>query len=139
MNHDPALLVGRILASLIFIVSGYFKVIGMAATVAYLGNSGVPMPGIAYYGVVAVELGGGILFLLGVQTRLVAVILALFCIATALIGHTNFAVPGNMVNFEKNLCMAGGFLAFVAAGAGRFSIDGAMRRPAPAPRPNMVA
>jgi putative oxidoreductase len=58
-----------------------------------------------------------------------ALILALWCIATALIGHSDFAAPGNVVNFEKNLAMAGGFLAFVAAGAGAFSVDAMMRRP----------
>lgn len=128
MNHDPALLVGRILASIIFIFSGYTKATAMAGTVAYLGAKGVPMPDIAYFGVVAIELGGGLLFLVGFQTRVVALVLALFCVGTALIGHLDFAAPGNLVNFQKNLAMAGGFLAFVAAGAGRFSIDGAMRR-----------
>jgi putative oxidoreductase len=128
MNHAPALLVGRILASLIFILSGYGKAMAMAGTVGYLGSKGVPMPNIAYFLVVAVELGGGLLFLVGFQTRIVAVILALWCIATAIIGHQDFTVAGNMINFEKNLAMAGGFLAFVAAGAGRFSIDAAMRR-----------
>lgn len=128
MNHDPALLVGRILASIIFVVSGYGKVTAMSATVGYLGSHGVPMPGIVYFLVVAVELGGGLLFLLGFQTRLVALILALWCIATAMIGHVDFNVPGNMINFEKNLAMAGGFLAFVAAGGGAFSLDRMMHR-----------
>ena len=129
MNHDPALLVGRILASAIFILSGYGKATAMAGTVAYLANQGVPSPGIVYYAVVAIELGGGILFLLGFQTRLVALLLALWCIATALVGHTAFAVGNNVIQFEKNMCMAGGFLAFVAAGAGAFSLDRALSRP----------
>jgi putative oxidoreductase len=100
----------------------------MAGTVGYLGSKGVPMPGIAYFVVVAVELGGGVLFLLGFQTRLMALILALWCVATALIGHIDFAAPGNVINFEKNLSMAGGFLAFVAAGGGAFSLDRMLNR-----------
>jgi putative oxidoreductase len=128
MNHDPALLVGRILASIIFILSGWGKAMAMAGTVGYLGSKGVPMPGIAYFVVVAVELGGGLLFLLGFQTRLMALILALWCVATALIGHIDFAAPGNVINFEKNLSMAGGFLAFVAAGGGAFSLDRMLNR-----------
>ncbi len=123
MNHSPALLVGRILASVIFILSGYGKATAMAGTVAYLGKMGVPMPDIAYYGVVAVELGGGLLLLVGLQTRLVALVLALFCIATGLLAHTNFADAAQKINFMKNLAMAGGYLAFVAAGAGLYSID----------------
>ena len=128
MNHSPALLVGRILASVIFIVSGYGKAMAMAGTVAYLQKVGVPMPGIAYYGTVAVELGGGVLLLLGLQTRLVALVLALFCVATALLAHMDFAVQAQQINFMKNLAMAGGYLAFVAAGAGLYSIDAMMSR-----------
>ena len=123
MNHSPALLVGRILASAIFILSGYLKVFAMAGTVAYLTNRDVWRPDIAYYVAVAIELGGGILFLLGFQTRLLALLLALWCVATALLGHLPFSVPGNPIQFEKNICMAGGFLAFVAAGGGTFSLD----------------
>ena len=128
MNHDPALLVGRILASAIFILSGFGKATAMAGTVAYLARQGLPLPGITYYGVVAIELGGGLLFLLGFQTRIVALVLALFCVATGLIAHTNFADQQQINNFMKNIAMAGGFLAFVAVGAGAFSVDGALRR-----------
>ena len=103
MNHSPALLVGRILASVIFITSGYGKAMAMAGTVAYLQKMGVPMPGIAYYGTVAVELGGGVLLLLGLQTRLVALVLALFCVATAMVAHMDFAAPMQQINFMKNL------------------------------------
>lgn len=130
-NHDPLLLVGRVLASVLFIVSGFSKLMGAAATKAYFVHAGVPLPELAYYVAVAVELGGGLLFLVGFQTRLVALGLAVFSIVTALLAHTDFAQPGQLINFEKNLCMAGGFLAFVAAGAGRFSLDGMrVRRPA---------
>lgn len=131
MNHDPALLVGRILASAIFILSGFGKATAMAGTVAYLTRQGVPLPGLTYYAVVAIELGGGLLFLLGFQTRLVALILALFCVATGLIAHTNFADQQQLNNFMKNICMAGGFLAFVAVGPGAYSLDRALARRTP--------
>lgn len=123
MNHDPALLVGRILASVIFILGGYGKLMAAAGTKAYFAKVGVPMPEIAYWGAVAVELGGGLLLLIGLQTRLVALALAVFCVATALIAHLDFVDNGQRINFLKNLAMAGGYLAFVAAGAGRFSVD----------------
>ena len=128
MNHDPALLVGRILASAIFVLSGFSKATAMAGTVAYLTRQGLPVPGLTYYGVVAIELGGGLLFLLGFQTRIVALVLALFCVATGLIAHTNFADQQQINNFMKNICMAGGFLAFATAGAGAFSLDRALGR-----------
>ena len=127
-NHDPALLVGRILASAIFILGGFGKLMAPAATTAYFAHAGLPMPDVAVYVAVAIELGGGLLFLLGFQTRLVALGLAVFCIATALIAHTNFADREQMINFMKNLCMSGGFLAFLAAGGGVFSLDALLRR-----------
>ena len=128
MNHSPALLVGRILASIIFIIGGYTKATAMAGTVGYLQKLGIPLPAIAYYGVVAIELGGGILLLLGLQTRIVALVLALFCIATGLLAHSDFAVPAQQINFMKNLAMAGGYMAFVAAGAGLYSLDAMIGR-----------
>ena len=130
-NYDSALLLGRLLASAIFILGGYGKLTAAVATTAYFAKIGLPLPDIAYYVAVAVELGGGLLFLVGFQTRLVAIVLAVFCVATALIAHLDFAVREQMINFMKNMCMAGGFLAFVAAGAGAFSVDGLMRTRAP--------
>jgi putative oxidoreductase len=125
-NHDPALLVGRIFGSSLFIVSGWFKLMAMAGTIGYFTKMGVPMPSVAYVGVVALELGGGLLLLVGFQTRLIALLMALFCVATALLAHSDFAAAGQLTHFLKNMALTGGYLAFVAAGAGRFSIDGAL-------------
>lgn len=127
-DHSPALLAGRILASIIFILGGYAKLMAMAGTKAYFASTGVPLPEIAYWVAVVVELGGGILLLVGLQTRLVALALAVFCVATALLAHMNFGDRMQMINFNKNLAMAGGFLAFTAAGAGRFSLDAIIGR-----------
>ncbi len=127
-NHDPALLVGRILASVIFILGGYGKLMAAAATKAYFAKTGLPMPDIAYWLAVGIELGGGILLLLGLLTRPTALVLAVFCVATAVIAHMDFTNQAQTINFNKNLAMAGGFLAFTAAGAGRFSLDALLFR-----------
>ena len=120
---DAMLLVGRILASAIFIMGGWSKLMAMAGTKAYFAKIDVPVPEIAYWVAVVVELGGGVLFLLGFQTRLIGIVLAVFCIATAMLAHTNFAEPSQQINFMKNVCMAGGFLAFAAYGGGGLSLD----------------
>ncbi len=125
---DALIVVGRMLASVIFILGGWSKLMGMVATKAYFAKIGVPLPEIAYWVAVAVELGGGVLFLLGLQTRLLGIVLAVFCIATAVLAHANFADPGQQINFLKNVCMAGGFLAFAAVGGGAFSLDRALGR-----------
>ena len=122
--NDFVLLLGRLLASAIFLVGGYGKVTAMAATVAFFTKIGIPMPEIAYYGAVAIELGGGALLLIGLFTRPVALILAVFCIVTAVLAHLDFGNQAQQINFMKNLCMAGGFLAFMAAGPGVLSVDG---------------
>ncbi len=122
------LLLGRVMASVIFILSGYGKAVAMAGTVGFFTKIGVPVPEIAYYVAVIVELGGGLLLLVGFQTPIVALILAVFCVASALLAHTNFADMAQQIQFMKNLAMAGGYLAFAAAGAGAFSVDGMRRR-----------
>ena len=72
---------------------------------------------------VVVELGGGLLLVAGFQTRLVAIVLALFSLATALSFHSNFADQNQMIHFLKNVMMAGGLLQIAAFGAGALSID----------------
>ena len=128
LASDGLALIGRILLSVIFIVQGYGKVMAMVATKAYFAKIGVPLPYVAYWVAVVVELGGGLLFLLGFQTRLVAIVLAVFCVATAALAHADFSAAGQQINFMKNLGMAGGFLAFAAFGGGAFSLDRAMSR-----------
>jgi putative oxidoreductase len=116
--------IGRVLIAALFIWSGYGK-LGMAEGMQqYIAAHGVPLPpDIAYWGTLVVELGGGLLLLIGLQARIVAAALALFALVTAAYFHTNFAEQGQMVNFMKNIAIAGGLLQVVAFGAGRLSVD----------------
>lgn len=118
----------RLLVALIFLVSGWNKLIAYAATEGYLSSLGIPFVGLVTPLVILVELGGGCALLLGFQTRWVAGIIAAFSVGTALIAHSNFADPGQMVHFMKNLAIAGGLLQFVKYGAGEASIDGKMQK-----------
>jgi putative oxidoreductase len=113
--------VARILMSHIFILSGFSKIGGYAGTQAYMAHMGVP--GVLLPLVILTELGGGLALLLGFQARIVALLLAGFSIVAALIFHTNFADQMQMINFMKNLAMAGGLLMVVLHGAGAPSID----------------
>ena len=116
-------LLGRILMSTIFLVAGYGKAMAPTATMAYFAHSGLPVPGAAYAAALIVEIGGGLLFLVGYRVRLTALILAVWCIATAFVAHYHPENREQMINFMKNVCMAGGFLQVVAFGAGRISLD----------------
>ena len=66
---------------------------------------------------------GGVLILVGYRARLTALVLAAWCIATAMVAHYHPENREQMIHFLKNVCMAGGFLQIVAYGAGRLSAD----------------
>jgi putative oxidoreductase len=72
---------------------------------------------------VVIELGGGLAILFGLFTRPVAFVCAIWCVATALIAHTNFADRIQEIQFFKNMGMTGGFLYIAAFGAGAWSLD----------------
>lgn len=112
---------GRILIALVFVISGIEKINGYSGTAAYMESHG--LPGALLPLVILLELGGGIAIILGWFTRTVALLLALFCLATALVFHANIGDTMQYLNFMKNLAMAGGFLFLVANGPGPLSID----------------
>lgn len=110
----------RALMALIFIGAGYSKLTGYAGTQSYM--EAMHVPGALLPLVIALELGGGIALLLGLQTRLVAGLLAGFSIVTGFIFHGG-ADQMNQIMLMKNFAIAGGLLAFVRTGAGAPAID----------------
>lgn len=123
-RYLPAL--GRLLIALIFVLAGANKISDQAHTMAYINSAALPLPFVAYIIAIIVELGGGILLIVGFQTRWVALALAIFSLVAAAAFHHNFADQNQFVHFFKNLAIAGGLLQVVAFGAGALSID-AMR------------
>ena len=123
MSTSAIVLVGRILLSIIFIVSGFGKISNLSGTAGYFAGQGLPVPMVTATIVSLVELVGGIFILVGFFTRPTAYVLAAFCIATAFIAHFNFADMNQMINFQKNFAMAGGFLVLAAFGPGALSVD----------------
>ena len=118
---DTALLLGRILIAAIFIISGYSKITGytgMAQYITSLGVSGALLPLIILW-----ELGGGLAILLGFFTRPVALLLAVYCVVTAVLVHYHPADQMQMINFMKNMTMTGGFIYVAVTGAGALSLD----------------
>ena len=123
MNNTIVPLASRILLALLFLISGYNKLTNVSGTAGYLGKVGLPMPEVTVWGVIAIELVGGLLIVLGWQTRIVAWVMALFTLGTALLGHKFWVDPAQMIHFLKNLGIMGGFLLLAAYGPGRASID----------------
>jgi putative oxidoreductase len=116
-------LVGRILIALLFVPAGFQKLTGFQGSVEYAASAGMPVPALAIAAAIAIELGCGLLLLVGYKTRWAAAAIALFCVASAVFFHFNFAEDMQRINFMKNLAIAGGLLAFVHFGAGPLSID----------------
>lgn len=114
---------GRLLIGLPFAMSGLSKLGVYTATTGYIAAVGLPLPALAFALSVAIELGGGLLLIAGFRARAVALVLALFSLATAVFFHDNFADQEQMINFLKNVMMAGGLLQIVAFGAGVIALD----------------
>jgi putative oxidoreductase len=122
-NASATILLGRVLLAVIFLLSGFGKLTAIAGTAAYFGGLGLPLPTATAIVVGLIELLGGVAILVGFQTRIAAWVLAIFTVATALVAHTGWADQMQMINFLKNLAIAGGFIALAASGAGAYSVD----------------
>jgi len=118
-------LAGRILLAVMFLLSGLGKLGAYSATAGYMSSAGVP--GALLPLVIITEVGGALAILVGWKTRTVALLLAGFCLLTAITFHRNFADQNQMIHFLKNVSIAGGFLLLVANGPGPLSIDGRLR------------
>ena len=119
--RDSAELFGRFLLAFIFIAAGASKIGGYAGTAAYMESMHVP--GALLPLVIATELGGGLLVLLGLFTRPAAFAVGGFSALSALLFHANFGDQTQQILFMKDFAMAGGFMLLVVNGPGRFSVD----------------
>ena len=126
--QNPIALIGRLLLAYLFIPAGIGKLTGFAGTVGYTTSKGLPMPEVAAGLAIVVELGVGLMLLVGFQTRWAALVLTLFTLAAGFFFHNYWALPADQamvqqLMFNKNVAIAGGLLAFAAFGAGAFSLD----------------
>ena len=125
-NFGP--LVGRILIAVIFIVSGFGKIMGFDGTVGYIRSAGLPAAQLAAIAAVVIELGGGILLLLGWKARWAAAALFVFVFCAGIFFHAFWASPPEQVmmqqiQFMKNLAIMGGLLYIIVYGSGPYSVD----------------
>jgi putative oxidoreductase len=126
--QSPLTLTARVLMSILFLIAGIGKIGGFAGTVGYIASKGLPLPELGAVIAIVVEVGGALALLAGFQTRLVALVMAIFTIASGVFFHNFWALPAdqvmvNQIMFMKNLSIAGGLLMFTAFGAGPLSLD----------------
>lgn len=120
--------VGRILLALVFVVPGYGKIWGIGTTAAYMASHGIPLANLLVYGVVLLELGGGLALMFGLFARPLGLIFALYLLTLALVFHNYWAMPeaqqhAQQVAFLEHLGMLGGMLYVFVFGAGAWSLD----------------
>ena len=118
---DPALLLGRLLLAWLFLHEGFVLAINLDGALAAMAKLGVSAP--LVLATIALQLAAGAAIAAGWQTRLAAIALGLFCLATATLFHTDLANRNELLHFEKDLAIAGGMLALAACGAGAWSLD----------------
>lgn len=127
--HDLALLLARLGLAALYIQSGWGKIFRFSGLSDQLAGVGFPLAPLAAILTILVELGCGLAIALGYRTRLCALVLAAFTLLAAILFHDFWSFTGaerqmQTIQFLKNMGLAGGFLALLAAGAGRFSLDG---------------
>ena len=118
---DFAELLGRVLLSVLFLLSGAGKLDAYSVTAGYMASAGIS-PALLPL-VIATEILGALAIIAGWQTRIVAFLLAGFSLLTAAVFHHNFTDQIQTLMFLKDIAISGGWLLLVAHGAGRLSLD----------------
>ena len=114
-------LIGRVFISGVFLLSGFNKIGNYDGTVGWMESFG--LPGFLLIPAIILEIVGPILIIIGYQTRIAAGALSLFCLATAIIFHTDFSDQMQFIAFMKNIALSGGFLFLLVNGARGYCLD----------------
>ena len=112
---------GRIFLATIFLFEGINKIFNYEDTIEYMESFNVP--GFLTMPAIILEILFPLLLIIGYQTKLSALVLAIFTFTTALIFHTDFTNQMQLISFLKNFAIAGGFLILFINGAGKYSLD----------------
>ena len=133
------LLALRLITGLIMFIAGWKKLFefGVPAFGKALAAEGVPLPQFFAYAVTLLEVVGGAFLIIGLLSRLVALLLTIdMVVAILLVTHEiGFLSSTGKSGAEINLLLIGGFLAILFAGPGSISLDRALEGRATAELP----
>lgn len=115
-------LLGRILLSIIFIIAGIKKIFGFTATAGYMASKGLPMTEVLLVLTILIEVGGGLMVLIGWKARWAATAIFLFLIPVTVVFHPVWSDPEQFNSFFKNLAIMGGMMYIMVYGSGPLSI-----------------
>lgn len=127
-QKDLIILLARILMMILFVTAGWGKLTGFSGTVGYFTAIGAPLPAVAASVAILMEFFVGLALVVGFYTRPLALLMSLFVLGTAIIGHHfwNMVEPdksANTIQFFKNMSIIGGLWLLSVTGPGRFSLD----------------
>ena len=115
--------VGRVLMGAYFLWSGILKLGSFAATTLFVASAGLPSPEVLAAGAIVIEVGLGLLMVLGYRMRAVALGLAFWVALLSSLYHTDFTTSEAALALLKNLAIMGGLLYMSAFGSGGWSIS----------------
>jgi putative oxidoreductase len=130
--NDELILAARLLLATLFLIFGWRKLRDFSGTVSQMAQLGVPVPVLAAAVALFMELPVTFAVAVGAFARPSALLLFLYTLGTALIGHRYWTMTGadyvdGMDSFYKNLSIMGGFLLLYVTGPGKYSIDALLR------------
>ena len=130
---DVIPLIARLTMGWLFFHFGWMKLMNMAGATAYLANLKVPNPEFWAWPMMASEIIIGLGLIFGIATRYVALYNFIYLIIATALAHRYWEYPaaaqGNQyAHFCKNVGLMGGALMMFYVGAGRFSVDNALRK-----------
>lgn len=126
--NDEIILAARLLLAALFLIFGWRKLKDYSGTVSQIAQLGGPMPRLAAAVAIFMELPVAFAVAIGAFTRPAALLMFLYTLGTALIGHRYWTMTGagrvdSMDGFYKNLSIMGGFLLLYITGPGKYSVD----------------
>lgn len=126
---DLALLAARVGLGVVFVAHGAQKLFtwGPSGTADAFAGMGVPAPQISALFAALVELAGGVALVAGVAVPVAGVLLALDMLGAFLLVHVSNGVFIDGGGFELVAALGAGALVLAATGAGRISVDHAVR------------
>ncbi len=114
-------LFARTSISLIFLLSGFNKITNYEDTINWMEKYGVT--GDLLAPAIFFEILAPLFLIFGYQTKIAAILLAIFCVITAVIFHNDFTNQMQMIAFLKNTAIAGGLIFVSLYGPGEISVD----------------
>ena len=114
-------LFARIAISLLFLINGYSKIIYFDGTVSWMESYG--LASFFIYPAILLEILAPLLIIIGYRIKICSILLASFCVATAVIFLNDFSDQSQLNGFFKNIGLSAGFIFLAINGSKKFSLD----------------